>query len=132
MVVRRRLLALLGAAALGACTAMDLGAGSDGPRQVWSAELPAADASGRTVTLTLEPDGRAVLATRFSGRPDDLPPLEGVWLRDGPLLQVRFPSKGSAYTDDRLIWAVNGDLLEPREWDRERWGAEGLPLVRER
>lgn len=128
---RRTALVML-AAALGGCTAMNLGEGSDGPRQVWSADLPAADASGRTVTLTLEPDGRAVLATRFAGRPDDLAPLEGMWLRDGPLLQVRFPTKGSAYTDDRLIWAVNGDLLEPREWDRERWGAEGLTLVRQR
>lgn len=132
MLVRRSVLAGIGAVALGGCTAMMLGEGVDGPRQVWSAELPAADASGRTVTLTLEQDGRAVLATRFAGKPDDLPPLEGMWLRDGPLLQVRFPTKGSAYTDDRLIWVVNGDLLEPREWDRERWGAEGLPLVRQR
>jgi len=129
---RRTVLVGFAVVTLGACTAMDLGTGSDGPRQVWSGELPAADASGRIVTLTLEPDGRAVLATRFAGKPDDLPPLEGVWLRDGPLLQVRFPTEGSAYTSDRLIWAVNGDLLEPREWDRERWGAAGLPLVRQR
>lgn len=132
MARRRCVLGVCLAVGLAGCAAMDLGTGNDGPRQVWSAELPAADAAVRTVTLTLEPDGRAVLATRFAGKPDDLAPLEGMWLRDGPLLQVRFPTPGSAYTADRMIWVVNGDLLEPREWDRERWGAEGLPLVRQR
>lgn len=91
---------------------------------VYHVRLPAADASARVVTLWLEPGGAASLETVFVGK-ERLPVERGTWSANGDEVTVRLDGESAP-----LVFGIQPDRLEPRSWDRSRYGATGLTLTR--
>lgn len=91
---------------------------------VYHVRLPAADASARVVTLWIQTDGTALLETVFVGK-ERLPVERGRWAVNADVLTVRLDDE-----PEPLVFTITPDRLEPRSWDRSRYGATGLTLTR--
>jgi hypothetical protein len=93
---------------------------------VWTARLPAPDASAsaRIVTLWLQPGGAATLETVDVGQ-GRKPVESGTWFATATDLAVRLDGAAAP-----LVFTVEKDRLVPKEWDRAAYGATGLPLTR--
>ncbi len=91
---------------------------------VYHVRLPAADASARVVTLWLQIGGTALLETVYVGK-ERLPVARGRWAVSADVLTVRLDGE-----PEPLVFTITPDRLEPRSWDRNRYGDAGLTLTR--
>lgn len=116
---------------------MQSGRGGDGTSDpedqpasgIYAATLPAADASGRNITLVLRPDGIAEMTTEYIDKGD--PIVErGRWTRAANIVAVTLPPASAGDAPVSLVWTMDGDNLIPRTWDKSLYGDEGLPLSR--
>jgi hypothetical protein len=108
--------------------------GPDDPSEVvagvYTARLPAADASGRIITLWLERAGTASLETVYVGK--GKPPVErGRWsLRgDDVIVELLYADEEGARNETLVFTRKEGQLV-PKAWNRQRYGDMGLPLTR--
>lgn len=95
----------------------------------YSAELAAADASGRIVTLSLAPSGKAVLATQFKGKGGPILE-EGSWKQDGGQADVQITTMSGKPAVESFVFELRGDRLVATQYDKSNWGSQGLDLVR--
>jgi uncharacterized lipoprotein YbaY len=95
----------------------------------YSSTLPAADASGRVVTLVLATDGRALLATQFAGKGGPILE-EGAWQPDGSRADVQVSTKNGQPEQEGFIFEPQGDALVATQYDKANWGSQGLTLKR--
>lgn len=92
----------------------------------YEALLPAADAPGRKVTLSLRADTTAELITEVPGR--EIVRQAGRWSSLPP--QVRFDFRPeSGRRRESLTWTIHGDQLLPLIWDKAEYGERG-PVMR--
>lgn len=91
---------------------------------VYHARLPAPGASARVVTLWVQPGGVAALETVDVGK-GRLPVEQGSWTVAGDELTVRLDGQAAP-----LVFAIQGEQLVARQWDRTAYGASGLTLTR--
>jgi hypothetical protein len=108
--------------------------GRDDPSEtvtgVYTARLPAADASARIVTLWLEETGRASLEIVYVGK-GKTPVERGSWsLRgDDVIVDLLYADEEGARNDTLVFTRKEGGLV-PKAWNRARYGDLGLPLTR--
>jgi hypothetical protein len=115
-------------AALAACTLLRPDDPAAAARGIYHVRLPAADTAGRIVTLWVQDGGVATLETVHLGRPDRQV-AQGRWaVRERELTLELLDGRGEP--DTTLVYEVQPDRLVPVRWDRDRWGAAGLPLRR--
>ena len=97
----------------------------------YTATLSGADASSRKVVLTLGKDGSATLRTEFVGK--GTPIVEtGKWTQSGEEVTLQLEGKAGQDKPKPLVWKIGKRRLKPVTWDRSLYGAEGLPLKREK
>lgn len=123
-----KLLVLVFAAALAGCP-MRTPDPSETTAGVYHARLPAADASGRIVTLWLERTGTAVLETVYVGK-GQAPVEHGRWAVRGDEVTVELLDGDDRPTGETLVFTKVEQRLVPKTWDRARYGDTGLPLTR--
>jgi uncharacterized lipoprotein YbaY len=92
---------------------------------VYQAMLPAADAAGRAVTLRLEPDGTAILVIQPVGK-GPASTERARWAMTGATLTISLGGQRP------LVYEASDARLVPKDWDRGRYGAAGLPLGKAR
>jgi hypothetical protein len=113
---------------LGGCF-LRAGDPSEATSGVYHARLPAADASGRIVTLWLERAGTAVLETVYVGK-GQAPVEHGRWSVRDDQVTVVLLDQDDRPTGETLVFTKVEDRLVPKAWDHERYGDTGLPLTR--
>lgn len=97
----------------------------------YQGNLPAADAAGRVISLSLNPDGTAQFTTQFIGKGE--PVIEqGRWYNKGNELTVELFKSDGRPSQFPLVWTLSGKSLIPKSWDHELYGSIGLPLIKER
>jgi hypothetical protein len=101
----------------------------DAAAGVYHARLPAADSSGRIVTLWLERAGTAVLETVYVGK-GQAPVEHGRWSVVDDQVTVVLLDVDDRPTGETLVFTKVEEHLVPKAWDHERYGATGLPLTR--
>lgn len=95
----------------------------------YGAILPAADATGRVVTLQLLANGEATLTTQFVEKGDST--IEtGKWTADGNSAVVIFTGVNGKKENNQITWTLNGDNLQTTKYDTGLYGSAGLPLHR--
>ena len=127
MPVSRRALLVLAAIALVASACATPGAPVPNENTfagVYSATLPAASGGARAMTLTLNLDRTATLATRFTGREGDVID-RGTWSAVGYRLTVNLATTDDRRAPQRLTFDLRDDTLVPVEWNRSLWGEAG-------
>jgi len=96
----------------------------------YQGNLPAADAAGRVINLSLNPVGTAQLTTQFIGKGE--PVIEqGRWYSTGNELTVDLFKSDGRPSQSPLVWTLSGKSLIPKSWDRNLYGSMGLPLLKE-
>ncbi|MCX7893241.1 MAG: hypothetical protein N2544_12850 [Burkholderiales bacterium] len=99
---------------------------------VWVATLPAASGGGeRTLTLSLNLDSSATLATRFSGREGETAD-RGSWSAVGLRVTVSLATADDRRAPQRLVFELRGQELVPVDWNRALWGEAGPGTYRRR
>lgn len=94
----------------------------------YSAQLPAADASGRVLLLSLSAENKAVLATQFIGK--GAPILEsGTWQPEGKGARVLLTDSTGKIADN-FLFEAQGDKLAATQYDKSLWGDAGLTVTR--
>jgi putative lipoprotein len=91
------------------------------------AMLPAADASGRIVMLTLAPGGGAVLATQFVGKGGPILE-EGSWNQNGKQAEVQITTQSGQPAVEDFVFEPQGGQLVATQYDKDKWGSQGLTL----
>ena len=91
---------------------------------VYTARLPAADASALVVTLWLQPGGPATLESVYIGKPRT-PSQTGVWSASGDEVTVRLDGQAQP-----LVFTIAEGRLVAKQWDRTLYGDAGLTLGR--
>jgi NlpE N-terminal domain len=95
----------------------------------YAAVLPAADATGRVVTLQLLANGDATMITRFVGK-DDSAVEVGKWTPQGNSAVVTFTESNEKKESNQITWTLDGDNLQTTKYDTGLYGSAGLPLHR--
>ena len=107
--------------------------GPDDPSEkvagVYTARLPAADASGRIVTLWLQAGGTATLEMVYVGK-GQTPVERGRWSVRGDEVTVALLNADDGPRDETFVFTLKDERLTARTWDRARWGDTGLVLTR--
>lgn len=93
----------------------------------FSAQLPAADASMRLITLRCSEEGAASMVTEFIGKGEPIKEM-GEWSLAENVLSFQPLSDESLPKGAAIKWTVKGEFLIPLEWDRNLYGSLGLPL----
>lgn len=93
----------------------------------FSAQLPAADASRRIITLRCSEDAVASIITEFIGKGEQVKEM-GEWSAAENVLSFQPLADDSLPKGAPLKWTVKGEFLIPLEWDRNLYGSLGLPL----
>jgi hypothetical protein len=128
MSVSRRSFATLAAAAFVAAGCAATGAPVPNENTfagVYGTTLVAASGGGeRIMTLTLDLDRTATLATRFVGREGETVD-RGTWSAVGERVTVHLATAGDRRAPQRLAFELRGDALVPVSWDRVLWGEAG-------
>lgn len=93
--------------------------------------LPAADTSGRQITLALSDDGAAEMSTDYL---NDEPPIVeiGAWAGSGDeTITVTLTGREDLEYDEPtvIVFAVEGDTLTAIDYDEALYGSEGLTLT---
>jgi NlpE N-terminal domain len=101
----------------------------DATAGVYHARLPAADSSGRIVTLWLERAGTAVLETVYVGK-GQAPVEHGRWSVRDDQVTVVLLDQDDRPTGETLVFTKVEERLVPKDWNHERYGDTGLPLTR--
>ncbi|HSO27800.1 MAG TPA: hypothetical protein VLS48_06990 [Anaerolineales bacterium] len=101
------------------------------PENRYSAELPAAHASDRTVTLELEPNGRAALLMDTADK--GVVVQTGVWRAEQTSsgetrVIVSLTEQNGRQLDEMIVFEVHDDQLVAVAYDEFIWGSEGLTL----
>jgi hypothetical protein len=79
----------------------------------------------KTLSVTLNPSGAAVVSTAFPGRPSRSL-TQGTWVqKEGGVVIVTL--KG-----EQIVFQHAGDELIARDWDRTVWGQAGPGTLRRR
>lgn len=92
---------------------------------VYTTTLAAASGGGeRTMTLALNLDRTATLATRFASR-DGETVDRGTWSAVGHRLNLNLATAGDQRAPQRLAFDLRDDTLVPVSWDRALWGEAG-------
>ncbi len=94
----------------------------------YGGSIPAPDASENLVTLTLNEDGTAVLATTGSGKASSI--QWGTWKADGSVVTVNLTDKDGAPLQDTIVLELKGNQLISTTLDETLHGA-GLTLTRD-
>jgi hypothetical protein len=82
----------------------------------------------RVVHFAIGPDTQALLAIEFLHRGTVF--RRGVWWAAGPELSFE-PRRGDGTpTEKAFVWRLDGRRLVPVQWDRELYGAGGIPLLK--
>ena len=110
-----------------------MGRGPDDPSDavagVYTARLPAADASGRIVTLWLQAGGTATLETVYVGK-GQAPVERGRWsVRDNEVTVLLLDADDGP-RQETLAFTLKDERLAAKTWDRTRWGDAGFALTR--
>ncbi len=87
----------------------------------YGAQLPAADAPGRLMTLSLQADGRCALTTAYVGKGAFREACR--WSRQVNL--VRLQLSPDSPQQETLEFAVINDALRPVAWSEQRYGRAG-------
>lgn len=93
----------------------------------FSAQLPAADASMRVITLRCSENAAASIITEFIGKGEPIKEM-GEWNLAENVLSFQPLGADSLPKGAALKWTVKGEFLIPLEWDRNLYGSMGLPL----
>lgn len=98
-----------------------------GEDTVWAVgELPAADAAGRKITFELAPDGNARMSSEYVGRGSGID--VGWWSVRNDTLAVQLATKDGKPSGTTSTWRVAGTDLLPLVYNKDEWGANGIPL----
>lgn len=93
----------------------------------FSAQLPAADASMRLITLRCSENAVASIITEFIGKGEPIKEM-GEWNLAENVLSFQPLGADSLPKGAAIKWTVKGEFLIPLEWDRNLYGSMGLPL----
>ncbi len=93
----------------------------------FSAQLPAADASMRLITLRCSEDAVASIITEFIGKGEPIKEM-GEWNLAENVLSFQPRVADSLPKGAAIKWTVKGEFLIPLEWDRNLYGSMGPPL----
>jgi len=94
-----------------------------------SETLPAADARGRIVKLTIGTDTMARFQIEFIGRGAVF--RRGVWWARGEELTFEPRRADGNPLETAFVWRLEGNRLVPLRWNREIYGSGGLPLTKQ-
>lgn len=89
---------------------------------VYEARLASADGSSRFVTLELNRDGLATVTSDHEGTGRVVE--RGRWSAAGDTVTVNLDSQRT------MSWTRDGDVLVPKTWDSQTYGAQGMRLTR--
>jgi hypothetical protein len=102
--------------------------GIPSPLGTFVANLPAADAPGRKITLTVQPGGTAEMVTEYTGKGKVV--QRGTWAQHESSLIVEFTPEAGRQPSTPLTWELTKDGLTPKTWDQTEYGSTGLPMKR--
>lgn len=94
----------------------------------YSTTLPAADASGREIILTLGSFDKAVLATQFIGKGAPIV-QEGTWSEQNGQATVTLTTQDGQPVTDNFIFEMQNGKLVATQYDTSQWGSQGLTLT---
>jgi hypothetical protein len=86
--------------------------------------LPAADAAGRVITLTLVADQSASLTTDYMGK--GVVVLTGKWASAGQDVVVTLTRQGATAINQEITFQLQGKDLVTTKWDKNLYGSVGL------
>ncbi len=91
--------------------------------------LPSASGRGRLAKLAVGTDTAAALSVEFIGLGVTYHP--GRWSSDGDVLTLQPTRSDGTPIENPLTWRLEGNRLVPVSWNRDVYGAQGLPLVKQ-
>jgi hypothetical protein len=86
--------------------------------------LPAADAAGRVITLTLGADQSASLTTDYMGK--GVVVQTGKWASAGQDVVVTLTKQGATVINQEITFQLQGKDLVTTKWDKALYGSVGL------
>jgi hypothetical protein len=86
--------------------------------------LPAADAAGRVITLTLVADQSASLTTDYMGK--GVVVQTGKWASAGQDVVVTLTKQGATVINQEITFQLQGKDLVTTKWDKALYGSVGL------
>jgi hypothetical protein len=86
--------------------------------------LPAADAAGRVITLTLGADQSASLTTDYMGK--GVVVQTGKWASTGQDVVVTLTKQGATVINQEITFQLQGKDLVTTKWDKALYGSVGL------
>jgi hypothetical protein len=86
--------------------------------------LPAADAAGRVITLTLVADQSASLTTDYMGK--GVVAQTGKWSSAGQDVVVTLTKQGATVINQEITFQLQGKDLVTTKWDKALYGSVGL------
>jgi hypothetical protein len=94
---------------------------------LWAeAQLPAAEASKRKITLQLAPDGNARMTTDYVDRGTGMD--VGWWSVRNDTLAIQLATIDGKTSGTTSTWTVQGTQLTPLVYNKEEWGPDGIPF----
>ena len=98
----------------------------------YAADLPAADAAGRQVTLELEPSGRVALVMDYEDKGAIV--QTGTWRAEETStgetrLILSLTEQEGRQLDEMIVFELRGDKLVAVAYDTFVWGDQGLVLT---
>jgi hypothetical protein len=89
----------------------------------YKAQLPAADAAGRNLTLVLNADKSATLTTEYIGKGTIV--QKGTWSSSDPAVTVTLTEQDGRQIKDEFSFELKGDELVATQWDKNLYGSVG-------
>jgi len=89
----------------------------------YKAQLPAADASGRNLTLVLNADKSATLTTEYIGKNTVV--QKGTWSSSGAAVTVTLTELDGRAVKVEMTFELKGDELVATQWDKNLYGSVG-------
>ncbi len=90
----------------------------------YKAQLPAADAAGRNMTLVLNADKSCALTTEFVGKPDQFVE-KGTWSAAGDAITIRLTEQNSKPENVEITFDFKDGDLVATKWDKTLYGTAG-------
>jgi predicted small lipoprotein YifL len=89
----------------------------------YKAQLPAADAAGRNLTLVLNADKSATLTTEYIGKGTIV--QKGTWSSSGSSVTVTLTEQDGRPVKVEITFELKGDELVATQWDQNLYGSVG-------
>jgi hypothetical protein len=94
---------------------------------LWAeAQIPAAEASKRKISLQFAPDGNVRMTTDYLDRGTGMD--VGWWSARNDTLAIQFATIDGKASGTTSTWTVSGTQMTPLVYNKEEWGPDGIPF----